>query len=69
MRVKGENSLTFVSAQRLAEKEKKLSAVYGDDGKSFYLDLLDTQAVIGVRKNSLKELLDDTIEAIKKSEV
>ena len=69
VRVKGEESLTTVSAKRLAEKEKKLSAVYGDDGKSFYFDLLDTQAAIGDKKNSLKELLDAVIEAVKKSEV
>ncbi len=69
VRVKGEESLTTVSAKRLAEKEKKLSAVYGDDGESFYFDLLDTQAAIGVKKNSLKELLDSVIEAVKKSEV
>lgn len=69
VRVKGEESLTTVSAKRLAEKEKKLSAVYGDDGKSFYFDLLDTRAAIGDKKNSLKELLDAVIEAVKKSEV
>lgn len=69
VRVKGEESLTVVSAKRLAEKEKKLSAVYGDDGESFYFDLLDTQAAIGVKKNSLKELLDSVIDVVKKSEV
>lgn len=69
VRVKGEESLTTVSAKRLADKEKKLSAVYGDNGKSFYFDLLDTQAAIGDKKNSLKELLDAVIEAVKKSEV
>jgi len=68
VRVKNEESLTTESAKRLAEKEKRLSAIYGDDGKSFYFDVLDTQAAIGARKNSLRELLDAVIETVKKSE-
>ena len=65
VRVRGEESLTQESVKRLGEKKKKLSEAYGEDGKTFYIDPIDSGVEFGEKKNSLKELLDAVIREVK----
>jgi len=67
VRVKGEDSLTAISAKKMAEKEKKLTAIYGNGGKSFYLDAIDSGAVMGTKYDSLQTLLDAAIKNVKEN--
>jgi len=66
VRVKGEESLTRKSVEMLADKAMELSSVYGDEGKSFYIDLIDSGVEIGTKKPSLQELLNDVIAEVKR---
>lgn len=66
IRVKGEDSLTKKSVECLGEKYKSLSGAYGDEGKAFSMDIIDSGVKIGELKKSLKELLDAVIDEVKK---
>ncbi|MCX6340683.1 MAG: type I-E CRISPR-associated protein Cas7/Cse4/CasC [Candidatus Aureabacteria bacterium] len=66
VRVKGEESLTRKSVKMLADKAKELSSVYGDEGKSFCIDLIDSGAEIGTKKSSLQELLNEVIAEVRR---
>ncbi|MFH1259967.1 MAG: type I-E CRISPR-associated protein Cas7/Cse4/CasC [Elusimicrobiota bacterium] len=68
VRVKGEDSLTKKSVECLGEKYKSLSDAYGDEGKAFSLDIIDSGIKIGESKKSLKELLDAVITEVKQGE-
>jgi CRISPR system Cascade subunit CasC len=66
VRVKGEESLVKESVQRLCEKEKKLSEIYGKSTSAFLFDAINSDAACGVKKTSMKDLLDITISEVKK---
>lgn len=66
VRVRKEESITTVSAEKLVEKSKKLRAVYGGDGQTFVLNLTETKLDdFGTSVNSLKELLEKSLAAVK----
>jgi len=66
LRVRKDESLTKVSAEKLVEKSKKLRAVYGGDGQTFVLNLTETKLDgFGASVNSLKELLEKSLAAVK----
>lgn len=66
LRVGKDESITKKSAERLAEKAKKLNAVYGGDGQTFVLNLTETKLDgFGTSVNTLKELLDKSLAAVK----
>jgi CRISPR system Cascade subunit CasC len=68
VRVKGEESLTKESVKRLCEKEKKLSGIYGTNSAAFSLDILETDVSCGIKKGTMKELLDAIVSEVKKLE-
>ncbi|HNP84390.1 MAG TPA: type I-E CRISPR-associated protein Cas7/Cse4/CasC [Nitrospira sp.] len=66
LRVRKDESLTKVSAEKLVDKSKKLRAVYGGDGHTFVLNLTETKLDgFGTSVNSLKELLEKSLAAVK----
>lgn len=66
IRVRKDESLTKVSAEKLVDKSKKLRAVYGGDGRTFVLNLTETKLDgFGTSVNSLKELLEKSLAAVK----
>ncbi len=66
LRVRKDESLTKVSAEKLVEKSKKLRAVYGGDGQTFVLNLTETKLDgFGTAVSSLKELLEKSLAAVK----
>ena len=66
LRVRKDESLTKVSAEKLVDKSKKLRAVYGGDGQTFVLNLTETKLDgFGSAVNSLKELLEKSLAAVK----
>jgi len=66
LRVGKDESITKKSAERLAEKAKKLNAVYGGDGQTFVLNLTESKLDgFGTSVNTLKELLDKSLAAVK----
>lgn len=66
VRVRRDESLTKVSAEKLVDKSKKLSAVYGGDGQTFVLNLTETKLDgFGTAVGSLKELLENSLVAVK----
>jgi len=66
LRVRKDESLTKVSAEKLVEKAKKLRAVYGGDGQTFVLNLTDTKLDgFGIPVSTLKELLEKSLAAVK----
>lgn len=66
LRVRKDESLTKVSAEKLVEKAKKLRAVYGGDGQTFVLNLTETKLDgFGTSVNTLKELLEKSLAAVK----
>lgn len=66
LRVHKDQSITKMSADKLVEKSKKLRAVYGGDGQTFVLNLTETTLDgFGTSVNSLKELLEKSLAAVK----
>ncbi len=66
LRVRKDESLTKVSAEKLVDKSKKLRAVYGGDGHTFVLNLTETKLDgFGTSVNSLNELLEKSLAAVK----
>lgn len=66
LRVGKDESLTKKSAEKLVEKSKKLNAVYGGDGKTFVLNLTKIELDgFGTSVNTLKELLEKSLAAVK----
>lgn len=66
LRVRKDESLTKVSAEKLVEKSKKLRAVYGGEGKTFVLNLTETTLDgFGTAVNNLADLLDQSLTAVK----
>lgn len=66
LRVRKDESLTKVSAEKLVEKSKKLRAVYGGEGRTFVLNLTETKLDgFGTAVNNLKDLLDNGLAAVK----
>lgn len=65
VRVKGEDSLISKSVECLAEKYTRLSGAYGDEGKAFSMDLIDSGIKIGETKKILRDLLDAVISEVK----
>jgi len=66
LRVRKDESLTKLSAEKLVEKAKKLRGVYGGDGRTFVLNLTETKLDgFGTSVNSLKELLENSLSAVK----
>lgn len=66
LRVRKDESLTKVSAEKLVEKSKKLRAVYGGDGLTFVVNLTEAKLDgFGTAVNSLKELLEKILAAVK----
>ena len=66
LRVRKDESLTKVSAEKLVDKSKKLRAVYGGEGQTFVLNITETKLDgFGTSVNSLKELLEKSLAAVK----
>ena len=66
LRVRKDESLTKVSAEKLVEKSKKLRAVYGGDGLTFVVNLTEAKLDgFGTAVSSLKELLEKSLAAVK----
>ena len=66
LRVRKDESLTKVSAEKLVEKAKKLSTVYGGDGQTFVLNLTETKIDgFGTSVSTLRELLEKSLAAVK----
>lgn len=66
LRVRKDESLTKVSADKLIDKSKKLRSVYGGDGKTFVLNLTEAKCDgFGTVVNTLKELLEKSLAAVK----
>jgi CRISPR system Cascade subunit CasC len=66
IRVKKDESLTKVSADKLVEKAKALQAAYGGKGNTFALDLVGTNLKgFGDKVDSLDDLLAKTLAAVK----
>jgi CRISPR system Cascade subunit CasC len=66
IRVRKDESLTKVSADKLVDKAKKLQAAYGGDGQTFVLNLTETTLDgFGTPVKDLKELLKNSLDALK----
>ncbi len=66
LRVRKDESLTRVSAEKLVEKSKKLRAVYGGEGRTFVLNLTDTKLDgFGTAVNTMTDLLEKSLAAVK----
>lgn len=66
LRVRKDESLTKVSAEKLVEQSKKLRAVYGGEGQTFVLNLTDTTLDgFGTAVSNLKDLLQQSLAAVK----
>jgi CRISPR system Cascade subunit CasC len=66
VRVRKDESLTKVSAEKLVEKAKQLQAAYGGDEKTFVLNLKEANPNgFGMSVNTLKELLEKSLAAVK----
>jgi CRISPR system Cascade subunit CasC len=66
LRVRKDESLTKVSAEKLVDKSKRLSAVYGGDGQTFVLNLTEAELDgFGAAVSSLKDLLEKSVAAVK----
>lgn len=66
IRVRKDESLTKVSADKLVDKAKKLQAAYGGDRQTFVLNLTETNLDgFGTEMKDLKDLLKQTLAAVK----
>ena len=66
LRVRKDESLTRVSAEKLVEKSKKLRAVYGGEGRTFVLNLTETKLDgFGTAVNTMPDLLEKSLAAVK----
>ncbi len=66
LRVRKDESLTRVSAEKLVEKSKKLRAVYGGEGRTFVLNLADAKLDgFGTAVHNMKDLLGKSLAAVK----
>lgn len=66
IRVHKDESLTKKSVEKLVEKAKQLQAIYGGDEKTFVLNLTESKLDgFGTSVNSLKELLENSLDALK----
>jgi CRISPR system Cascade subunit CasC len=62
-----DESRTKVSAEKLMEKAQRLKTAYGGDGKTFVLNLTDTEVAkeFGESVTSLKDLIDKVLLVVK----
>jgi CRISPR system Cascade subunit CasC len=66
VRVNRGESLTKKSAEKLVEKAKTLKVAFGDDGKTFVLNLIGAEVNgFGEKAENLKDLLDKSLAAMK----
>jgi len=60
-----DKSLTEASIERLEAKWKKLAEAYGQNGKTFVLNLTDLSSTVGERVESLDQLLRSVLEQVR----
>lgn len=62
-----DHSLTEVSVDRLQQKWAKLEAAYGQAGRTFTLNLTEMPSSVGTSVNSLDELIQQTVQAVRQA--